>query len=109
LRIAEGRKTPVPERDKKKSDGVMLSAQQQVRVSLAMQRIARIVDKELRRAAGTRVPFSLFTWGGGRSQYVANVERADAMTVMQETLDRWNRHEPDLGTPHLDGKGETRQ
>ena len=86
-----------------------LSAQQQIRVSLAMQRIARMVDKELRKAAGEAVPFSLFTWGGGRSQYVANVARGDAMEVMQETLDRWARHEPDLGAPHMDGKGETRQ
>jgi len=93
----------------KKDDGVMLTAQEQVRVSLAMQRIAKIIDKEMRKAVGTRVPFSLFTWGGARSQYVANVDRSDAMLVMQETLDRWRRHEPDLGAPHLDGKGETRQ
>ena len=93
----------------KSTDGVMLTPQQQVRVSLAMQRIAKMVDKELRRSVGTGVPFSLFTWGGGRSQYVANVDRADAMRIMQETLDRWKRHEPDLGPPHLDGKGETRQ
>jgi hypothetical protein len=96
-------------RDEKKPAGVMLTAQQQLRVSLALQRIAKLVDKELRQAAGTPVPFSLFTWGGGRSQYVANVDRSDAMRVMQETLDRWKRHEPDLGPPHLDGKGETRQ
>lgn len=95
--------------DPTKNEGVMLTAQEQVQVSLVMQRIAKIVDKELRKAAGRRVPFSLFTWGGARSQYVANVTRADAMTVMQETLQRWKRHEPDLGAPHLDGKGETRQ
>jgi hypothetical protein len=86
-----------------------LTPQQQVKVSLQMQRIAKLVDKELRKAAGVRVPFSMFTWGGGRSQYVANVDRSDAMAVMQETLDRWNRHEPDLGPPHLDGNGETKQ
>ena len=97
------KKTPI------QNDGVMLSPQQQVKVSLAMQRIAKTVDRELRKAAGTGVPFSLFTWGGGRSQYVANVDRGDAMKVMQETLDRWKRHEPDLGAPHMDGIGETRQ
>ncbi|SDW77283.1 hypothetical protein [Roseicitreum antarcticum] len=95
--------------DDKNKSGVMLTAQQQVRVSLAMQRVAKMVDKELHKAAGEPVPFSLFTWGGGRSQYVANVERADAKTVMRETLARWDRHEPDLGPPHTDGKGETRQ
>lgn len=92
-----------------KDQGVMLTAQQQINVSLAMQRIARLVDKELRKAAGCYVPFSLFTWGGERSQYVANVQRTDAMAVMQETLDRWARHEPGLGPPHMDGHGETRQ
>lgn len=86
-----------------------MTPEQQVRVSRVMERIARMVDKELRKAAGQRVPFSLFTWGGGRSQYVANVDRADAMQAMQETLDRWKRREPDLGAPHLDGKGETKQ
>lgn len=86
-----------------------LTPQQQIKVSLAMQRVAKLVDKELRKAAGVRVPFSLYTWGGGRSQYVANVTREDAMAVMQETLDRWKRHEPDLGPPHMDGQGETKQ
>lgn len=86
-----------------------LTPEQQVAVSLRMQRIAKLVDKELRKAAGVRVPFSLYVWGGGRSQYVANVDRRDAMVVMQETLDRWKRHEPDLGAPHLDGMQEPRQ
>lgn len=86
-----------------------MTPQQQIKVSLAMQRIAKLVDKELRKAAGEAVPFSLYTWGGDRSQYVANVDRASAMKVMQETLDRWKRHEPDLGAPHMDGKGEPRQ
>ena len=86
-----------------------LTSQQQVKVSLAMQRVAKMVDKELRKAAGVRVPFSLYTWGGDRSQYVANVDRKSAMEVMQETLDRWRRHEPDLGPPHMDGQGEPKQ
>lgn len=86
-----------------------LTPEQQVKVSLALQRIARKVDKELQKAAGVRVPFSVFTWGGQRSQYVANVSRNDAMAVMDETLTRWKRHEPDLGPPHMDGKGETPQ
>jgi hypothetical protein len=91
------------------TDGVTLTPEQQIAVSLRMQRIGRLVAKELRKAAGVPVPFSLFVWGGNRSQYVANVDRGDAMAVMQETLDRWRRHEPDLGPPHLDGYGEPRQ
>lgn len=95
--------------NRREPDGVLLTPEQQIMVSKRMQHIARLIDRELRTVAGTRVPFSLFVWGGGRSQYVANVERGDAMKVMQETLDRWRRHEPDLGAPHMDGKGETRQ
>lgn len=86
-----------------------MTPEQQIRVSRVMQRIAKMVDKELRKAAGESVPFSLYTWGGGRSQYVANVDRAAATQAMQETIDRWKRHEPDLGAPHMDGKGEAKQ
>ena len=89
--------------------GVILSARQQIAVSKEMQRVARVIDRNLTRVAGQRVPFSLFVWGGARSQYVANVSRAEAMEVMQETLNRWHRHEPDLGPPHLDGIGEVKQ
>jgi hypothetical protein len=87
----------------------VLTPEQQVKVSLKMQRIARLIDKELKDAAGVRVPFSLFVWGGGRSQYVANVDRGEAMKVMDETLHRWRRGEPDLGPPHMDGIGEPKQ
>lgn len=90
-------------------DPIALTAQQQIAISLVMQRVAKLVDKEFRKAAGTRVPFSLFTWAAGRSQYVANVSRSDAIMVMQETIDRWKRHEPDLGPPHMDGKREPHQ
>ena len=95
---------------KSKNDNqICLTPQQQFYVSLAMPRIAKMVEKELRKAAGTQVPFSFFTWGGDRSQHVANINRLDAMAVMQEALDRWRRHEPDLGAPHLDGKNEPHQ
>jgi hypothetical protein len=87
----------------------VLTAEQQVAVSLRLQKLARMIDKELKSAAGVRVPFSLFVWGGQRSQYVANVDRSEAIKVMDETLFRWSRGEPDLGPPHMDGIGETKQ
>jgi hypothetical protein len=86
-----------------------MTPEQQIRVSRRLKRIARLLDKELSQAAGVKVPFSLFIWGDGRSQYVANIDRQDAMAVMEETLTRFKRHEPDLGPPHLDGIGETKQ
>lgn len=62
----------------------------QVAISQKMQDIARMIDAELSKATGgKRVPFSLYTWGGHRSQYVSNVDRDQAKVAMQETLDRW--------------------
>jgi hypothetical protein len=71
----------------------------QVEIALRLQRIARMIDKELSKAAGgKRVPFSLYTWGGHRAQYVSNVARDDAKVAMQECLDRWG--EPQDPPPH---------
>lgn len=71
----------------------------QVAVSKRMQKIARMIDAEMKKATGgKRVPWSLYTWGGHRSQYVSNVKRDDAKVAMQETLDRWN--EPQDPPPH---------
>lgn len=71
----------------------------QVEISKRMQRIARLIDKELSKATGgKRVPFSLYTWGGHRAQYVSNVARDDAKVAMQECLDRWA--EPQDPPPH---------
>lgn len=71
---------------------------QQVAISRRLQKIARMIDRELSSAAGCRVPFSLYTWGGHRAQYVSNVARDDAKVVMRECLDRWQ--EPQDPPPH---------
>lgn len=75
-----------------------LSFEQQVAISKRMQRIARLIDKELIAATGQRVPWSLYTWGGHRCQYVSNTDRDQAKVAMQECLDRWN--EPQDPPPH---------
>lgn len=62
---------------------------QQLAVSRALPRIARLIDRELARAGAPRMPWSLFTWGGHRSQYVSNTARADARPAIAETLARW--------------------
>lgn len=67
-----------------------LTYEQQVAIARRLQKIARLIDKELKAATGQRVPFSLYTWGGNRSQYISNVDRAEVKAAMQETLDRWN-------------------
>ncbi|MDG3040470.1 hypothetical protein [Roseicyclus marinus] len=66
----------------------------QVEISKRLQKIARLIDKQLAKATGgKRVPFSLYTWGGHRAQYVSNVARDDAKVAMQECLDRWSEHQ----------------
>ena len=70
----------------------------QVAISRQLQKIARMISKELSKAAGGKaVPFSLYTWGGHRSQYIANCPRPDVKAAMRETLDRW---EDDDGPVH---------
>lgn len=74
----------------------------QVKISRNLQRIAKMIDRELAKLAeGTRVPFSLYTWGGDRVQYVSNCAREDAKKAMQECLDRWDQQ--DDPPPHLWG------
>lgn len=75
-----------------------LTFEHQVVISKRLQRIARLIDKELTSATGVRVPFSLYTWGGNRCQYVSNTARDDAKIAMQECLDRWS--EPQDPAPH---------
>jgi len=76
-----------------------LTFDDQVKISRRLKHIAKMVDRELEKACGKRVPFSLFTWGGKRSQYVANTDRDQAMIAMTETLERWML-DADDGPPH---------
>lgn len=75
-----------------------LTFEQQIAISKRLQRIARLIDVELKKATGERVPWSLYTWGGQRCQYVSNVDRGQAKIAMRECLDRWN--EPQDPPPH---------
>lgn len=68
-----------------------LTFDDQVQIGRALQRIAKMIDRELSKAAGgKRVPFSLYTWGGHRAQYVSNAPRQDVKACMVETIARWN-------------------
>lgn len=79
------------------SDGT-LTLEQQVAISKRLQRIARMIDRELSAATGERVAWSLYTWGGNLGQYVSNTDREQAKIAMLECLDRWN--EPKDPPPH---------
>lgn len=86
-----------------------MTPQKQVKVSIALKDIAKRIDRDLHKAAGERVPFSLYMWIDGRVQYVANVERPDAIALMAEFFDKQTQGYPDMGAPHLDGVNEPTQ
>lgn len=67
-----------------------LTYEDQVAISRELKTIARMVEKRLERVTGKRVGFSVWTWGGNRSQYVSNCERQDIKNVLMETIDRWS-------------------
>lgn len=64
----------------------------QVSIAWRLQDIARMIAMELSAATGGKlVPFSLYTWGGQRTLYVANCNREDVKAAMRETLERWDQ------------------
>lgn len=73
-----------------------------VRIGNRLQRIARMLEKELEKAGAKTddAQFSLLIWGPGRMQYVSNAERADVKNAMKEMVEKWDR-DPDLGKPSL--------
>jgi hypothetical protein len=77
-----------------------LTDAQRRNLSTDLRRIAKVVEKELGRAAGQDVGFSLVIWGAfgedEKIQYVANVEREDARRHMLELCKGWIEGMPDL-------------
>lgn len=68
-----------------------LTFSDQVAISKELKTIARMVEKRLEKVTGKRVGFSVWTWGGHRSQYVSNCHREDIKKALAETLDRWSK------------------
>jgi len=73
------------------------------RISNRLQRIARMIEKELEKAGADkdRVSFSLLIWGPGRMQYCSNAERSDVRNAMQEMVTKWDKDGEDLGPVRL--------
>lgn len=73
------------------SDPNDLTTAEQVMLGRNLQRIARLLDRELKRATGgKRVPFSLYTWANHRAQYVSNAPREAVKAGMRELLEKWD-------------------
>lgn len=75
-----------------------MTFQDQIELSKLLPKLARMIDKEVKKAGLPRVPWSLYSWGGQRAQYVSNTDRGQAKIAMQECLDRWA--EPQDPPPH---------
>lgn len=68
-----------------------------VKVSKELQAIAKRLDKELDKAAGQRVSFSLFVWTDGVANYIANTtDRQEVCTALTTVMGHWNQGLPDI-------------
>ena len=72
--------------------------EEQVRLAALLPEIARTIDRMVAKAGLPKQPWSLYTWGGNRCQYISNTERDQTRKAMRETLDRWD--EPQDPPPH---------
>ena len=74
-----------------------------VRIGNRLQRIGRLIEKELSKAGASKeeAQFSLIIWGGGRMQYISNAEREGVREAMREMVERWDKPGEDLGKPAL--------
>ncbi len=72
--------------------------EKQVKLAMLLPEIAQTIDKMIEDAGLPPQPWSLYTWGGHRCQYIGNAPREDVKKAMKETLDRWN--EPQDPPPH---------
>jgi hypothetical protein len=73
--------------------------QANARISNRLQRIGRMLEKELTKAAGKEddVHFALLVFHGGRVQYCSNAERDSIRDAMKELVSKWDIPGADLG------------
>lgn len=67
-----------------------------IRVSRHLQTIAKNLSKDLEKAAGQRMAFSLIVFSDaedGETNYVSNCARKDAAKSLQKVLERWQQRE----------------
>lgn len=75
-----------------------------VKVSMALQDVARQLDERLTAIAGAPVSFSLFVWTDGRANYVANsTDRAEIKRVVLSVITGWDAGMPDVPAHEFKG------
>lgn len=65
----------------------------QVHLARLLPEIAKTIDKMIADAGMPKQPWSLYTWGGNRCQYISNTDREQTRAAMRETLDRWGEQQ----------------
>lgn len=65
----------------------------QVRLSRLLLEIAKTIDRMIAEAGLPKQPWSLYTWGGNRCQYISNTDREQTRTAMKEMLARWDEQQ----------------
>ncbi len=63
---------------------------QSLRVSLALQDIAAMVNEKLREVAGEEIAFVMVCQADGVAQYVSNTARNDGADLIRSLLERWD-------------------
>lgn len=81
------------------------------KIGARLQRIARLIEKELAKAGADRADtqFSLIIWGEGRMQYVGTGERSDTKKAMEEMVAKWDKDGAEQGKPTFPLGGLTNQ
>ncbi len=65
----------------------------QARMARLLPEIAKTIDKMIADAGIPKQPWSLYTWGGNRCQYISNTNREQTRAAMTETLARWDEQQ----------------
>lgn len=65
-------------------------------LSLELKNIASRLSKDIDRAAGTHMGFTLLVYTEGRASYISNVAREDAVRELKHLLSIWEAGMPDI-------------
>lgn len=69
---------------------------QSLRVSLALQDIATVLNDKLREVAGEEIAFVMVCQADGVAQYISNTERKDGAELIRSLLERWDNKRADI-------------
>jgi len=74
-----------------------------VKISLALQRVCKKLDRELEQIAGQPVALSLFVWTPRRASYISTADRVEVMAVIDAMIAGWKKGMPDIPAHEIKG------